>query len=244
MKIIGTRKPPPITEEVKPPTPEQRAWIRRMAGKSTGAPKGVFRYGSIEKANQDREKWNASVVTEQVKILDKKSDVLQQQNDNQYCRPANWEDVLNICKLLNEQQTKYILVGGYALAAHGYVRMTQDIDIAVSHEEQNSKRWARALSNLPDQVTLELLAEKDPFQGDYIHAIRINDEFTIDILPSVAGISYEELQKYRQILKVEGIEIPILSLHGLLKTKQGLRPKDQADKSLIQQAIQNIKVKK
>jgi hypothetical protein len=32
-----------------------------------------------------------------------------------------------------------------------------------------------------------LLGEPDPFAGDYLHAIRINDEFTIDLLPSVAG---------------------------------------------------------
>jgi hypothetical protein len=167
----------------------------------------------------------------------------QENNSNEYCRPATWDDVLMLCQLLNEQQTEYLLVGGYALAAHGYHRMTMDIDIAVSHETENSRRWIVALSHLPDQVTLEFMKENDPFQGDYIHAIRINDEFTVDILPSVSGISYQELNKHRQVINVNNTEIPILSLQGLIKTKQGVRPKDQADLLILQKAVENIRKK-
>lgn len=57
-----------------------------------------------------------------------------------FTRPATWEDVITTARLLNRHQVRYLLVGGYALAAHGYVRMTEDIDIAVAPDADNSRR--------------------------------------------------------------------------------------------------------
>ena len=42
-----------------------------------------------------------------------------------FTRPATWEDVVATARLLNREGARYVLVGGYALAAHGYVRMTR-----------------------------------------------------------------------------------------------------------------------
>ena len=125
----------------------------------------------------------------------------------------------------------------YTLAAHGYVRMTEDVDIAVSPDPENARKWIAALAELPDGAGGELEGEEDPFQGDYLHAIRINDEFTVDILPSVAGIPFAELEKHIQWSRIEDERIPVLDLQGLLLTKQGLRPKDQADARVLQAAI-------
>jgi hypothetical protein len=154
-----------------------------------------------------------------------------------YTRPATWEDVLTVARLLNHQGARYILVGGYALAAHGYVRMTEDVDIAVSPDMENAKKWIAALAGLPDGTTRELQGEKDPFQSDYLHAIRINDLFTVDVLPAVAGVPFTELEKHIQWLDLDGEQIPVLDLEGLLKTKQGVRPKDQADARVLKAAI-------
>ena len=73
-----------------------------------------------------------------------------------YTRPANWEDVLAVTRLLNRHHVRYILVGGYALAAHGCVRMTEDVDIAVAATDENASRWIIALSELPDGAAREL----------------------------------------------------------------------------------------
>ena len=154
-----------------------------------------------------------------------------------FSRPAIWDDVAKVVSLLREHKVEFILVGGYALYAHNIMRTTIDIDIAVSPKPENSKRWILALSKLPDKVARELLNEDDPFQGDYQHALRINDEFTIDIMPSVAGIPFEKLRQYTEIKEINGIEIPVLDLVGLLKTKQTLRPKDQADALVIKEAL-------
>jgi hypothetical protein len=154
-----------------------------------------------------------------------------------YTRPATWEDVLDLARRLKRHGVRYVLVGGYALAAHGLVRMTIDIDIAVAPEPDNNRRWVAALAELPDGAASELAGEDDPFQGDHLHAIRINDTFTVDVMPSVAGIDFETLARHSGVVDLDGEPIPVLDLEGLLKTKQGDRPKDQADAALLRQAL-------
>lgn len=157
-----------------------------------------------------------------------------------YTRPATWGDVLRLARLLEEHQVHYVLVGGYALAAHGYVRMTQDIDIAVDPSPENSRRWIAALSRLPDGAAAEMAEEEDPFEGDHLHAIRINDEFTVDILPSVAGVSFGELAPHVQSLEISGVTLKVANLEGLLLTKQGVRPKDVADRGVLERALRRF----
>lgn len=67
-----------------------------------------------------------------------------------YTRPATWEDVLAVARHLNRQGTRYVRVGGYALAAHGHVRMTEDVGIAVSPDPENARKWITALAEFPD----------------------------------------------------------------------------------------------
>lgn len=81
----------------------------------------------------------------------------------EYTRPATWEDVKALATLLNDAGVDYALVGGYAIAAHGFVRQSEDIDVLVSSDPENSRRWILALSKLPDAAARELAAEPDVF---------------------------------------------------------------------------------
>ena len=158
-----------------------------------------------------------------------------------YTRPALWEDVFDLARRLNRHGARYVLVGGYALAAHGLVRMTTDIDIAVAPDPDNNRRWVAALAELPDRVAADLASEEDPFAGDLLHAIRINDEFTVDIMPSVAGVPFAALERHSERLVIDGEPIPVLDLQGLLDTKQhSERPKDQADAALLREALVRV----
>jgi hypothetical protein len=78
----------------------------------------------------------------------------------EYTRPATWDDVKSLAIYLNESGAEYALVGGYALAAHGFNRFTEDIDILVNPSVENSRRWITALSRLADGAAKELAAEE------------------------------------------------------------------------------------
>lgn len=156
----------------------------------------------------------------------------------EFTRPATWQDVKRIARYFSEAGVEYALIGGYALAAHGLVRQTEDIDILVNPSAGNSSRWIVALSRLPDGAARELGAEPDVFAGQKLYAIRINDEITVDVLPSAAGAAWDELRGFIEEIDLDGAPLKVLSLEGLLKTKTGTRPKDQSDARAIIHALE------
>ena len=156
---------------------------------------------------------------------------------SEFTRPATWDDVKALARHLNDAGAEYALVGGYAIAAHGFNRFSEDIDILVNPTVENSRRWILALSRLPDGAARELSTDPDVFARDALYAIRINDEFTVDVMPSVAGLSWEVLRPHVVITTIDDVTVRLLDLPGLLKTKQGLRPKDQMDAAGIAAAL-------
>jgi len=158
----------------------------------------------------------------------------------EFTRPATWEDVKRLALYLNEAAVDYALIGGYALAAHGMLRQTEDIDLLVDPSLENSRRWILALSRLPDGAARELAAEPDVFAAQKSYAVRINDEITVDVLPAAAGVGWEALRPYIEVVELEGVPLRVLSLEGLLKTKAGDRPKDRLDAEAIARALQAL----
>jgi hypothetical protein len=154
-----------------------------------------------------------------------------------YTRPATWQDLKSLAKYLDDANAEYALVGGYAIAAHGFNRASEDIDILVNPSVENARCWIFALSHLPDHATQELAANPDVFADDKRYALRVNDEFTVDVMPSIAGHSWNEMQPYIETIDFEGINLKLLSLEGLLMTKQGVRPKDQMDAAVLRRAL-------
>ncbi len=159
----------------------------------------------------------------------------------EYTRPATWEDVARIARWFAEAGVEYALIGGYALNAHGIVRLTEDIDVLVEPSAENSRRWVVALGRLPDHATRELEADPDVFATQKRYAIRINDEITVDVLPGAGGKTWEDLKPFITTVDLDGVPLKILSLEGLLATKQGVRPKDRMDAALIERALEELR---
>jgi hypothetical protein len=155
----------------------------------------------------------------------------------EYTRPATWEDVKRLARYFEEAGVDYAIIGGYALAAHGLARFTEDVDVLVDPAPENSRRWIVALSRLPDRAAQELADDPDVFAAGQRYAIRVNDEITVDVLPSAAGHGWDELKQHIVARDIDGVRIRILDLEGLLKTKDVPRPKDQADADAIRRAL-------
>lgn len=158
----------------------------------------------------------------------------------QYTRPATWDDVKTIARYFAEAGVEYALVGGYAIAAHGFNRFSEDIDLLVKPTAENARRWIVALSRLPDGAARELTGEPGIFAVDQRYAVRVNDEFTVDVMPSVAGLTWEALQAHIVEKQIDGVMVRLLDLEGLLKTKRGARPKDQMDAAVLEAALKEL----
>jgi len=152
-------------------------------------------------------------------------------------RPATWGDLAQLAAYLTEAGVRYALIGGYAIALHGLNRVSEDVDILVDPAPDNTRRWIAALSRLPDGAARELSGEDDVFQREGPYAIRINDEFTIDVMPAACGHDWQELVSFIEEREIDGTRIPVLSMEGLLLTKEGLRDRDRADAAALRRAI-------
>jgi len=157
-------------------------------------------------------------------------------------RAAAWADVEHLAALLERHRVEYVLIGGYALYANGLIRNTGDIDIVVRDTPRNNAAWIAALSELPDGAAKELRGEAAPFPrdedtDDQPGTIRVFDVFVVDVMPRACGLSYEDLQPFIARLEQAGQGISVLDLEGLLRTKQGAREKDVADRHQIELAL-------
>ena len=158
-----------------------------------------------------------------------------------FTRPATWDDLKFVAQALNAAGARYALIGGYAIAAHGYNRFSEDLDILVDPAPDNTRRWIEALSTLPDGACRELAGQDDIFQREGEYAIRVNDEFTVDVMPAACGHRYQELAPHIEERELDGVKVPILGLAGLLLTKEGMREKDRADRRVIEEALEALK---
>lgn len=156
-------------------------------------------------------------------------------------RPATWDDVLMLTRALEDHGVSYALVGGYAIAAHGFVRFSEDVDILVDPSPDNARRWIAALGELPDGAAKELVGEENIFSDGGPYAVRVNDEFTVDILPAACGHPWSELCRYIEDREVDGRRLRVLSLEGLLLTKEGMRDKDKADATVLRAALAKLR---
>lgn len=155
----------------------------------------------------------------------------------QTSRPATLEDLKTLLHSLNAHGVDYLLIGGYALAAHGYQRATTDIDIVFPATSIAGQRVKDALMVLPDQAAKEL----EPQWFEEGENIRVADAFVVDIMLNANGQTYETLKRYSQTVDLDGIPVRTVSLEGLLLTKQTMRDKDVTDRLVIEQALSRFR---
>lgn len=153
---------------------------------------------------------------------------------DKYSRPATLEDLKLLLRSLSEHGVEYLLIGGYALAAHGYQRATTDIDVMVAATAEAGQRVKDALMLLPDRVAKDI----EPAWFVEGENIRVADAFVVDIMLNANGHTFDTLRQYAQTIDLDGIAVKTINLEGLLLTKQTLRDKDVADRVIIERALE------
>ena len=141
-------------------------------------------------------------------------------------REPSVQDLVELCRHLNEAGARYIVVGGFAVRAAGYDRRTMDIDLLVDASLENEARVYQALGSLPDQAVRELT----PGEVAKYTVVRVADEIVVDLMQSASGIDYAAAVDEIVYHEVDGVRIPFASPRLLYKMKRGsYREKDAAD---------------
>jgi predicted nucleotidyltransferase len=154
-------------------------------------------------------------------------------NDGPYAREPQVEDLVRICRALNERGARYLLIGGFAVIAHGGARTTKDIDLLVDASPENVARVTLALRVLEDNAADEV-ADTDVAQYT---VVRVADEVVVDLMARACGVDYAEAAKDAETLTIDGVSIPVASLKTLIRTKDTVRPSDAVDRRYLEELL-------
>lgn len=155
-------------------------------------------------------------------------------DDAAYARAPEPEDLIRICRALNEAGARYVLIGGFAVVAHGASRFTKDIDILVDDTPENIARVKQGLSILTDNAAAEVA---DTDVRDHT-VVRVVDEVIIDLLGRACGLTYAEVAADMEWHDLGGARVPVASPSALLRTKNTYRPQDVIDRAFLNQLLE------
>ncbi len=136
------------------------------------------------------------------------------------------KDFQEFIQALNNNDVQYVLIGGYAVILHGYIRSTADMDVWIEKTKDNYQKLKKALI----QFGAPFFSEED-FLGNEFDVWGFGIEPNrIEILNEVKGLTFSETYAMSKTYLQEDIEIRYLHLNHLIEAKQAAgRYKDKND---------------
>jgi hypothetical protein len=136
-------------------------------------------------------------------------------------------DFIDILSAFSEEKVDYMVVGGYAMAFHGYARATGDIDLWIRISEENAEKVWRALRSFGAPLfDLNIDDLKTPGMVFQMGVVPNR----IDIINEIEAVNFDDAWRDHKTVKIEGFEIPLIGKNQLILNKKALgRPKDQLD---------------
>ncbi len=127
----------------------------------------------------------------------------------------------------NDNEVRFLVVGGYAVAFHGHPRYTKNLDIWIERSSENAQKVLKTLHDFgfeSVQLTVDDFLEPDQvIQLGY-------PPLRIDILTTLSDVEFNDCYPNRQILDIDGITMPVIGIEDLLVTKRAAgRHQDLAD---------------
>ena len=136
-------------------------------------------------------------------------------------------DFKEFLRLLNSHRVEYLLIGGYAVAYHGYPRPTGDMDIWIAVNLQNATRVTAALVEFgfeADDVPVSLFTEPGRIVRMGIPPMRL------EIVTTISGVDFASCYARRVSEVVDGVAVNIIGLDDLKTNKKAsARHKDLND---------------
>lgn len=130
---------------------------------------------------------------------------------------------------LNKLKVKYLIVGGYAVNVHGYIRNTLDVDIWIENSKENLNLLEESFIQMGYERQDANLAVGELRNGRNIHVIIEQSKLDIIILYSTI-LEFKDAFERRKMLPLKDTEIPFIGYEDLIDTKMRTdRTKDWSD---------------
>lgn len=122
---------------------------------------------------------------------------------------------------------RYLVIGGWALAAHGVPRMTKDLDLWILPESTNA---AAVLSALEKFEFADVGLTAADFQEEGIVVQLGHPPNRVDLITTPTGVSFTTCWTDRLELSLDGVQVPFIGLEGLKTNKRSTgRSQDLVD---------------
>ncbi|MBI3372786.1 MAG: hypothetical protein HY017_13655 [Betaproteobacteria bacterium] len=146
-------------------------------------------------------------------------------------------DFKDLLSEFNAHGVEYLVVGAYALAAHGRVRATGDLDVWVRPDPANAKRVLGALVRFG--APLQDLTEQDLSTPGIVYQIGVAP-LRIDVLTAIDAIEFEEAWQARIVTRFADQSVSVLSAAHLIRNKRAVgRAQDIADLEWLERSEKN-----
>jgi hypothetical protein len=126
-------------------------------------------------------------------------------------------DFKEFLRLLNVHRVEYLLIGGYAVAYHGYPRATADMDIWIARHPQNAERVVDALKEFgfdPSRLASELFLQEGQIVRMGVPPMRL------EIATSISGVDFAECYQARVVDVLDGVRVDVIDLNHLKANKR------------------------
>src|SRR5450755_2259258 len=123
-------------------------------------------------------------------------------------------DFKEFLQSLEAHNARFLLIGGYAVNAFGYVRNTVDMEVWIASDADNQQKVLQAIRDFafpaaPD----DLLHDDDAMVRMGLPPLRI------EVLKKISSVEFEDCWSRRVVIEDDDLRIPIISLQDLKSTK-------------------------
>jgi hypothetical protein len=140
-------------------------------------------------------------------------------------------DFRDILSTFIAHHVEFLVVGGYAMAAHRLPRATKDLDLWVRAEPDNGARVLSALDAFG--APRHGLSAQDLTVAGTIYQVGVPPN-RVGVLTTVEGVEFELAWKNRLDVEIDGIRIPVIGRHELIANKRTVgRPQGLVDADLL-----------
>jgi hypothetical protein len=143
-------------------------------------------------------------------------------------RQPDANDLVLLSQALASFGVEYALIGGTAMAVHGFSRATKDIDLLLPVNADNNARLLQALASIPGNTQALAVLRREWMDKGYSTALE--GEIFVDLLYVAASQSFESLKSHVQTVMFNGVPVVTLDVDGMLLTKKTSRESDIPDR--------------
>lgn len=146
------------------------------------------------------------------------------------------KDFREFIELLNKNEVKYLVIGGYAVAYYGYPRYTKDIDFWIWMNKNNAEKVIQTLKDFGFAslgiTSDDLLKSQNVIQLGY-------PPNRMDLLMSLENMDFEDCYKQREDAEIGGITVSFIDMRSLIENKKTTgRLQDQLDVEKLEEGIE------